>query len=230
MKPTVQGKLDIVPTISVRDGEVVIVRQMKYESLEDEDGKTLDPVLFVEQVLKQYPRVLLVDLNGIESNRPQVELIQAVSGAGEVWVDPGIRYAESAIDILVAGAAGVVLGTKTVAGVDQLAAAVELSDCVFLGIDYKDGVVAEDEQLKHMSPKSVLEIGRNLKFPRLFFNDLDRSSRKKPLEADIIRELAAGPLEVYVGGGVTEHDVPQLTELRVRGALLSVLSIVTEAG
>jgi phosphoribosylformimino-5-aminoimidazole carboxamide ribonucleotide (ProFAR) isomerase len=229
MKPMPAGKLDVVPTFSVRDGEVVIVRDRKYERLEDEDGKPLDPVLFAEQVLKQYPRILMVDINGIEENRPQVGSIKAIGELGEVWVDAGIRYAESAIDVLVEGAAGVVLGTKTIAGVDQLAAAVELSDCVYLGIDYDGGVVAEDGQLKHMSPNSLLDIARNLKFPRLLFTDLGRSSREKPLEEGIIRALAAGPMPVYVGGGIREDDLEKLTGLGAKGALLSVLSIVTEA-
>ena len=79
MKPMPKGELDVIPAFSVKDGEVVIVRDNKYERLEDEDGKPLDPVLFAEQVLKQYPRILVVDINGIESNRPQLELIQSLA-------------------------------------------------------------------------------------------------------------------------------------------------------
>jgi phosphoribosylformimino-5-aminoimidazole carboxamide ribonucleotide (ProFAR) isomerase len=229
MKPRPKGELDVVPVFSIRDGEVVIVRDKRYERLEDEDGKALDPVLFAEQVLKQYPRIMVVDINGIETNRPQVELIQAIAGVGEVWVDAGIRYAESVIDILVAGAAGVILGTKTVAGVDQLAAAIEMSDSVFLGIDYKGAVVGDDVQFRHLSPKSLMDIAANLKFPKLFFTDLARGSGEKQLEAAIIRELAAGPIPVYVDGGVQESDLEELGKLGAAGALISVASIVTEA-
>lgn len=229
MKPRPQGPLDVVPTISVRDGEVVIVREGKYERLEDEDGRPLEPAVFAEQVLKEYPRIMVVDLNGIESNRPQVELIQELGALGEVWVDAGLRYAESAIDILVAGASAVVLCTKNVAGVDQLAAAVEMSDSVFLGIDWDGAVVGEDEQFRHMSPRSLRDVASNLKFPRLVFTDLGRSARRKPLESEIIRELAAGPIPVHVGGGVTEADLEALGKLGAAGALLGVLSIVTEA-
>jgi phosphoribosylformimino-5-aminoimidazole carboxamide ribonucleotide (ProFAR) isomerase len=227
LKP--KGPLDVVPTMSVRDGDVVIVRDGKYERLEDEDGRQLAPALFAEQVLKQYPRILVVDINGIESNRPQVGLIQELGALGEIWVDPGLRYAESAIDILVAGASGVVLGTKTIAGVDQLAAAVEMSDSVFLGIDWNGAVVGADEQFRDMSPRSLMDIGANLKFPKLVFTDLSRSTKPKPLEAALIRELSAGPLPVYVGGGVMESDLEELGRLGAAGALLSVLSIVTEA-
>mgnify|MGYP001211975773 CR=1 FL=1 len=229
MKPRPKGELDVVPAFSVFDGEVVIVRDNKYDRLEDEDGKPLDPVLFAEQVLKQYPRILVVDINGIGSNRPQLELIQAIAELGEVWVDAGIRFAESAIDVLVAGASGVILGTKSVAGVDQLAAAIELSDSVFFGIDYNGAVIGDDEQLRHMSPKSLMDIASNMKFPKLFFTDLARSSREKPFEAAIIRELAAGPIPLYVGGGVQESDLEELGRLGAAGALLSVASIVTEA-
>jgi uncharacterized protein related to proFAR isomerase len=229
MKPRPKAPLDVVPTMSVRDGEVVIVRDGRYERLEDEDGAPLDPALFAEQVLKQYPRLMVVDINGIETNRPQVELIQELGDLGEIWVDAGLRYAESAIDVLVAGASAVVLCTKTIAGVDQLAAAVEMSDSVYLGIDWNGALVGEDEQFRHMSPKSLRDVASNLKFPKLAFTDLGRSSKSKPLEAEMIRELAAGPIPVYVGGGVMESDLEELGKLGAAGALLSVLSIVTEA-
>ena len=182
----------------------------------------------MEQVLKQYERVLLVDINGIESNRPQVNLIQELAELGEVWADPGLRYAESIIDILVAGASAVVLSTKTVAGVDQLAAAVEMSENVFLGIDYDSAVVSGSEQLKHMSPKSLADIARNLGMTKLFFTDLSRHVGS-PLKEKLIGELAAGPVPLYVGGAVQQEDLEHLQRLGARGAMLSVLSIVTEA-
>lgn len=229
MKRRSGGSLDVVPAFSVRDGEVVIVRDQKYERLEDEDGRPLDPVLFAEQVLKQYERVLLVDIDGIERGSPQVGLLQEMGAQGEVWVDAGTRYAESAIDLLVGGATAVVLGTKTVAGVDELKSAVEMSDAVFLGIDYDRGVVAQDGQLRHMSPRSLLDIARNLGFPKLLFTDLGRGQGERPLEAAVIRELSSGSLPLYVGGGVREGDLGELGKLGASGALLSVMSIITEA-
>ena len=105
----------------------------------------------------------------------------------------------------------------------------ELSDCVYLGIDYDGGVVGEDEQLKHMSPRSLMDVARNLKFPKLFFTDLGRSSKTGPLQSGIIKSLASGPIPVYVGGGIQEADLDRLVELGAKGALLSVVSIVTEA-
>ena len=51
----------------------------------------------------------------------------------------------------------------------------------------------------------------------------------KPLQLEIIRELAKGPLRLYVGGGIIEGDLAQLKQLGAAGALLSVLAIVTEA-
>ncbi|MBM4249764.1 MAG: hypothetical protein FJ149_10120 [Euryarchaeota archaeon] len=229
MKTRPDTRLEVVPAFSVRDGEVVIVRRERYERLEDEDGRPLDPVLFAEQVLKQYDRVLLVDIDGIERKSPQVGLLQEMGDQGEIWVDAGTRFAESAIDLLVGGASAVVLGTKAVAGVDELKAAVEMSDSVYLGIDYDRGVVAVDEQLRHMSPRSLLEVARNLGFPKLVFTDLGRGRGERPLEAAVIRELASGKLPLYVGGGVREGDLEELGKLGAAGALLSVMSIVTEA-
>jgi len=226
---TAESKLDVVPTVSIKDGEVVIVRKKKYERLEDEDGEPLAPALFVEQVLKQYKRILLVDINGIERNRPQVELIQDIAELGEVWLDPGIRHADGIIDLLVCGVEAVVMATKTVAGVDQLAAAFEMSENIYLSIDWDGAVLGGDESIKHMNPRSLADIAKNIGVKKLIFTDLGRGPKKKGLESEIIKELAKGPIPLYVGGGVVKKDLGEIERLGAKGALLSVLSIVQEA-
>lgn len=222
--------LDVMPAVSVLNGEVVVVRGGKYERLEDEAGRPLEPAAFVEQLLESYERAFVVDITGIETGEPQLALLQELSDAGEIWVDPGIRTAEGAVDVLVAGASHVVFGTKTLAGVEELARALRDTENVSLGIDWDGRVVGADEQLKHVSPASLMEIARNLGLQMVFFNDLGRSRARKPLETGIIRELARGPMGLYVGGGVMEEDLPGIQAAGARGALLSLLSIVREAG
>lgn len=224
-------KMDVVPTVSVRDGEVVVVRKGRYERLEDEDGRPLEPPFFLEQVFKQYKRALVVDINGIEDNRPQVELLTEMADVGEIWVDPGARYAEGIIDILVSGVSAVVMGTKTMAGVEQLTAAFEMSENIYLGIDWDGSVQSQSQDLKHMSPRSLADIAGNLGMKNIVFSDLSRTqdSGPRPLQQDLIRELARGPVPLFVGGGIVEKDIPELERLGAAGALLSVLAIVTEA-
>ena len=252
MSTTPQQKLDVVPTVSVKDGEVVVVREGRYERLEDEDGRPLEPPFFMEQVLKQYSKVMLVDINGIEDNRPQIELMSEMAEMGEIWVDSGARFAEGIIDVLVSGVSAVVLCTKTLAGVDQLAAAFEMSENIYLGIDWDGEVQSNSEELKHMSPRSLVDIAGNLGIKKIVFNDLSRTAAtggrqngetagseqqaaggglqvNRPLHSEIIRELAKGPLPLYVGGGILESDLGDLERLGATGALLSVLAIVTEA-
>lgn len=219
-----------MPAVSVLDGEIVIVRGGRYERLEDESGRPLDPASFVEQLMESYERAFIVDITGIETGEPQLRLLQELSEAGEIWVDPGVRKAETALDVLVAGAAHVVFGTKTLAGVEELSKALGDTEEVSLGIDWEGRVVAFDEQLKHLSPRTLLDISRNLGLKRIFFNDLGRSNSRKPIEARIISELTRGPLELYVGGGVMQDDLPAIKAAGAKGALLSLLSIVKEAG
>ena len=254
---TPEGKLDVVPTVSIKDGEVVIVRGGRYERLEDEDGSPLEPSFFVEQMLKQYTKVLVVDINGVEDNRPQMGLMSDIADLGEIWVDSGARYAEGIIDILVSGVSAVVLGTKSITGVDQLAAAFEMSENVYLSIDWDKQVMSHSDELKHMSPRSLADVAQNLGIKKLLFTDLSRTvaagrrqkaegderlaagsgqqaeggglQANKPLQVEIIRELAKGPLPLYVGGGIQESDLAQLSRMGAAGALLSVLSIITEA-
>ncbi len=228
MRPAPDHRLDVMPAVSILDGEVVVVRGGMYERLEDEGGAPLDPVALVEQLLGRYSKAFVADITGIESGDPQLGLIQELCELGEIWVDPGIRTAETAMDVLVAGAQHVVFGTKTLGGVEELASALQDSDSVSLGIDWDGSVVGADEQIKHLSPPALLEIARNLGVKRVLFNDLRRSRERKPLEIGVIKELAGGSVEIYVAGGVSEEDLPALASAGARGALLSLLSLVRE--
>ncbi len=77
-------------------------------------------------------RLYLVDLDGIERGSPQLEYIQELSRDIDLWVDAGVPSAESAIDILVAGAQRAVLSSAYLRGPVELRRAWKLStDWVF---------------------------------------------------------------------------------------------------
>jgi phosphoribosylformimino-5-aminoimidazole carboxamide ribonucleotide (ProFAR) isomerase len=157
-----------------------------------------------------------------------------------------------------------VLGTKSITGVDQITAAFEMSENIYLSIDWDKTVMSHSAELKHMSPRSLADIARNIGIEKLLFTDLSRTAAtgsrqqaagdghqaegdgqraagsgqpgnnglqaNKPMQLEIIKELSTGPLPLYVGGGIREADLEQLKLLGASGALLSVMSIITEAG
>ena len=95
------------------------------------------PVL--EAALERHGKALLWDMDGIEANRPQLDLLRRLEGLG-LWVDAGVRRAEGVIDVLVAGADKAVVGTKSVHDLEELAKAFQLTENILLQVDY-DGRV-----------------------------------------------------------------------------------------
>jgi len=92
----------------------------------------------VDRSLQEFGRALVWDLGGIERNRPNLELVRHFEG-DSLWVDAGIRVAESVIDVLVAGAERVVVGTKTLRDLAEIEEARELTENVVPLLDFVDG-------------------------------------------------------------------------------------------
>jgi len=103
-------------------------------------GSNVDVFDVLDALAPQYRSVYLVDLDGIERNDPQLEYIQEVSRDTTLWVDAGVRRADGAIDILVAGAERAVLSSSYLQGPRELKRAWKLSTDIVFEVELSDGV------------------------------------------------------------------------------------------
>jgi uncharacterized protein related to proFAR isomerase len=216
----------MAPALSVLDGAPVIVKKKGYDPLLDDDGDPIPPKDFVEELVKRFGRtVYLLDIDGIERNRPQYSLIKDLSKEAELWVDAGSRTSEGLIDVIIAGAEKAVLSTKRMADIDEMIAAVDVSDKVMLGIDFNKGVISPDSTMARMSPRKVADLARTKGIMEVVFADYSRK-RGGPFNRDEIFSLVRSGADIYVGGKVIEDDCPALAELGVKGCLLDMRNIV----
>ncbi len=120
------GEFQVLPRLRVRGGRAV-----------HPDG-LLDPrpdtIAVINRLLADHGRVLLWDLDGIERDQPRLDLFRPFEGDA-VWLDAGIRTADSVIDVLVAGVEKAVIGTRTLRGLADLEEARDLSEDIVVQVD-----------------------------------------------------------------------------------------------
>ena len=138
--------LQILPSIDLRDGRVVRLKQGDYDRQLNYDVDPIDTARGFADAGATWMHV--VDLDGAKVGRPaQVELIGRIIRATKLQVEVGggIRGEADIQMLLDAGAARVVVGTKAIEDwpwFQQLMAKPEFAQKIVLALDAKDGHVA----------------------------------------------------------------------------------------
>ncbi len=137
----------LVPCMMLRKGQVCLPGPDGPVVARDAAGAPVDPFDVVDRLRGEHQRLYLVDLDGIERGDPQLAYLQELSRDITLWVDAGVPTAESAIDILVAGADRAVLSTAFLRGPVEVRRAWKLStDWMFeVEIAPRGGLVASTD-------------------------------------------------------------------------------------
>lgn len=191
---------EAIPAINLFKGIPVIKGTEEYEPLEDKDGNKLDILELLDELKERFDRVLITDINGINRDKPQLELARDLSTKMKLWIDAGSRSRDGAIDVLVTGAERVVLGTKTLIDLGELEKALELSENVVLGIDYDDGIISPKKTIREMSPLSLVEEVKKLGITEIIFTDLKHLSSEDQFNVEVGRALLKSELKIYFHG------------------------------
>jgi|GEM_PF-1993298 len=120
--------IKIIPFIPVLNGNMVSAEGSGYKKLGN-------AVKTVES--SKYETFYVIDVNGLLKNKPQINLIQDMSKGKNLWVESGVRLAEDAIDVLMAGAEYAVLNTMLV-DLDELKKICGLSQNIMLHVECKN--------------------------------------------------------------------------------------------
>jgi uncharacterized protein related to proFAR isomerase len=214
-----------IPAISVLDGNIVLARENKYETLTI-DNKVPNTLDLIELITENYPKIYLMDIKAITTGNAQIKFIKKLSEFCEVWLEAGIKDSESIFDLFVAGAQEVVLSSKTLVDFLELAKAHELSENLIFELDFLEGIVSPSGQLRAMKTdqlgEEVLDLGMN----KVIFADLGRIEATKPIEQNVIQKLTKLGLEIYVGGGIKLYDTPLLQKLGAKGSIVELTDIL----
>jgi len=117
----------LVPCMMLRDGRVCVPGPTGPVPARTSEGEFFDPFDVVDHLSRDYSLLYVVDLDGIERIDPQLDYLQELSRDIPLWVDAGVRTADQAIDILVAGARRAVLSSAYLRGPKELRRAWKLT-------------------------------------------------------------------------------------------------------
>lgn len=221
----------VVPAVSVKAGDVVIVRNHAYEPVEDEAGEPFAIDEFVEVFLKDFAAVLVFDIDGIEGEGAQFDEVARLDRAAqEVWWDAGARDQADIINVLTSGADRAVVSTRSLKSYRELAKAVELTENLVFEIVLKDGaVVAAAREVRGQPPAAVAKAAAQAGVEDFLLLDSSRPLGA-PLQWDAAGAVGAQAKSLYLGGGI---DVATARAMRappavpLKGAVVDLISVLT---
>ena len=203
------SSLEILPSIDLRDGKVVRLKQGDYAQQLNYD---VDPVATAKSFREAGANWLhIVDLDGAKEGRPvQTQLIATLIAASglQVEVGGGVRATEDIERLLEAGAARVVVGTKAIEDFSWFESLVHdprFARKLVLALDAKDGVVAT-RGWTQSSGKRAVDIARKISdwpVAAILYTDVAKDGMLQGPNVGQTRKLAeAGRVPVIASGGV----------------------------
>lgn len=217
---------EVIPTIPLKKGKIVKSIMDKYRVFKFRNTVP-EPLDLMDILYETFETLLIIDLDGIQKNRPAVDIYKKISQLGDFWIDGGVRYCDSVIDLLITGAQYAVLSTKTLNDLNELKEAFELSENIIFGLDYNNGIISSNNDIRNKPSYEVLTEVHNMGIEKCLFMDLGRGDPKIPLNVDTIKMLQRTRINLYVGGGVKSSDLKLLSDLKVSGAVVDLDEIIT---
>lgn len=165
--------------------------------------------------------ILLMDLSGIRSGRPNFRVLrELIKRKYNVWLDLGIRSVQDLFDSFAMEISRAVATTLTSPGMRLFEEIFELSDrCLpCLCVD-KRVIWARPNG----GPSRLSEVARELRstgYEEVAVVDLRRLGTRGGISEAFLSETSALDMRVFVGGGVVETDLDKIQESGVAGAFI----------
>src|SRR2546421_2935472 len=220
--------LQIVPSIDLRGGRIVSLKQGDYARQVSYD---VDPLATARAFGDAGAAWLhVVDLDGAKEGRTvQTELIAQIAAACGLAVQAGggIRSTDDVNRLLDAGASRAVIGTKAIEDwqwFETLARDPKYNNKLVLALDAKDGVVATRGWTQTSGVRAVDLAKQISDWPvaAILYTDVSKDGMLEGPNLEHTRELAeAGKVPVIASGGVGTIDhIRQLHRLPIWGVIV----------
>jgi hypothetical protein len=195
----------MVPALMIKRGRAVTPGPDGPQNLEDPNGHPVDLLDLADALIAEHGRLYVIDLDGIDRDSPQLDYLQEMSRDGELWVDAGIRTADQAIDVLIAGASRAVLSSSALDSPEEVARAWALSPDVVFELDASspalDGVLPGWS----MTPDAAAQRVRSLGPQEIVY----RFPPDRPEWEPFRRIASAGP--AWAAGPIVPSDLERIT-------------------
>jgi hypothetical protein len=214
------GRPLLVPCLMIGKGHVYLPAAEGPVVARDPKGAPWEILDVADYLIGRFKRIYIVDLDGIEHNRPQLDYLQEIARDTETWVDAGIRTADQAIDILITGARRAVISSARMQSMKEVRRTWKLSQDLAFEIETRDLIV--QTRNPEWATAALPEIVRAVR--EIGLSDIVLSPRGDEVDWSIVRELApGGPL--WVDG---TFEASAISELKASGAAGGIFHIEHE--
>jgi phosphoribosylformimino-5-aminoimidazole carboxamide ribotide isomerase len=220
--------VQIVPSIDLRGGRVVRLKQGDYARQINYDADPLQTALSFAQAGAEWMHI--VDLDGAKEGRPvQAELIAKIIAGPKLKVETGggVRSTDDIRRLLDAGAHRVVVGTKAIEDWEWFSALANdpaFAGKLVLALDARDGMVAT-RGWTNTSARRATDVAAQVSdwpLAALLYTDVSKDGMLQgPAIESTLRLAEAGKVPVIASGGVgkIEH-IRQLKDLPFWGVIV----------
>ncbi len=229
--------MKIIPVIDLLDGQVVLGfggKRKEYKPLTDSVLIDSSEPLVVANAYKEklgLDWIYIADLNLIQNinndiNEQKISEIVAEKSI-DIMIDAGCKTIDDVETIINQGVNQVIIGTETLASLDDLAKIVETfgGEKIIVSIDLINGkLLANSPALKGYSVFDIVKYIENLSLKGIIVLELQKvGSQSGPISPMLMKiKNHAGNLEVFAGGGVrTIADLIELKENNFAGVLIA---------
>lgn len=165
-------------------------------------------------------RVFMLDLSGVNRANPNFDVTRHLVKRCDVWLDSGGRGPEEIMDGYMLDVERVVAGSKTLGSLEAFGGLYGLSSEALPCLDWAGQVVWGDPREERTDLRVVAKRLRGIGFGAVCVMDLRRLGLELGPDPALLEVLEGLDLEVYLGGGVQETDVPHLGERGLAGGIV----------
>jgi len=211
----------LIPCLMLRRGQICLPGPDGPTPVRRKSGPEFDVFDVLDRLSATYSILYLVDLDGLERNDPQLEYIQELSRDLPLWVDAGVRKADQAIDVIVAGAQKAVLSSAYLNGPRELRRAWRLSTELVFEIETEHGAVGTvDPGWGTSDAQQIVSAARAVGVQPVVV-----SSRDADPDWGLIGGIASGG-PTYVDGSFQTADAPRLSAAGAAGGIFHLDAIL----
>lgn len=218
--PSIPDTIELIPSVAVLKGYPVWVKDERYQPFRHE-GERIGAKEIMAALSERFSLIHYMDLGGISKGDVDLDLLRNVcSGSSEIIADTGIAYSEMVIDAIMAGASRVVVSTKSVISLDEIASSFELTENIMVELAW-DGknIIARDTLISHMAPAEFISEMAELGIVDYMVSNMGSGSGPDRDLLKGIRDSFPEGAKIYIGASDPEDLSNTLKP--ARGAVMS---------
>lgn len=133
-------KAELIPLLLLR-GRTFLFKEYSKKALSE----------FSKELRRRgFEKLYIMDLDGLERNKPQLDIVQRLSDDFAVLYEGGARRGSNIIDFIMAGAEMVYLNTASIESFEEIKIALTYSENVGLKIDWNEGIIGKGFEAKSL--------------------------------------------------------------------------------